>query len=93
VHLPRGFAAEAGEDTVTHVAFLGLLGTSRASRRTAARAARGLILETLRGIEFLLACRKNEAVATVFAGDFFVNVGQCGESSLAAPDEQTLRIL
>jgi hypothetical protein len=36
----------------------------------------------------LLACRENEAVSTVFAGDFFINVGQCGATSLVAQPSQ-----
>jgi hypothetical protein len=84
VHLPRSLAAEACENAIAHVALLRLNGAGRAPGGAAARTAGRLVLEPLAGVKLLFACRENEAISTIFAGDFFVNVSQCGATSFAS---------
>jgi len=76
VHLARRLAAEAREDAIAHVAFLGLLRLGRTAGCPAARTARRFVLQTLAGVELLLAGGENERDAAVLADDFLVYVCQ-----------------
>ena len=78
VHLAGSFAAEAGENAVTHVAVFRLQRLGCASRRPAARTTSGLILQAFARVEFLLSCREYEGAATVFAMNLFIYVRQLG---------------
>src|SRR3990172_5275333 len=73
VHLTRRPAAKAGEDAVAHVALLRLAQAVGLAGRAAGRAAHGLVLEPLAGVELLLATGEDEAVAAVAAGELLVD--------------------
>src|SRR3954471_24303632 len=82
VHLTRRLATEAGEHAVLHIALFGLGNTGRATGCAATRAACGLVLQPLLGVELLLAGREDERAAAVLAVNLFVYECQLGESSL-----------